>query len=263
MKNYTDVVFGVELRIASTLGEKEGIPLLIFNGIGSSLQILENIMEELSVPCIAFDMPGVGESPIRFLGGRMKGFANIGLNVIDKLGIDTVDVMGISWGGGVAQEFAKRNSARTRKLILAATSMGQVMIPPSPLVLMLMASPVRHMSSRYFKMIAATIYGGDFRKNPELVKKHAGKMVAPSILGYVQQLLAIGGWTSAFWLHKLKHQTLVMAGTDDPVIPLMNAKIMANRIPNARLETFDCGHLFILTRSEKTINTMESFLAVS
>ncbi|MFT7549341.1 MAG: hypothetical protein ACI9VI_003194, partial [Candidatus Azotimanducaceae bacterium] len=60
MKIYIDNISGVELRIASTLGEKEGIPLLIFNGIGASLEILENIMEEMSVPCIAFDMPGVG-----------------------------------------------------------------------------------------------------------------------------------------------------------------------------------------------------------
>jgi poly(3-hydroxyalkanoate) depolymerase len=261
MKIYIDNISGVELRIASTLGEKEGIPLLIFNGIGASLEILENIMEKMSVPCIAFDMPGVGESPLRFLGGRMKGFANIGLNLIDHLGIDVVDIMGVSWGGGVAQEFAKRNSVRTRKLILAATSMGQVMVPPSPIVMMLMASPARHMSSSYFKMIAPTIYGGDFRNNPSLVKKHAGRMASPSILGYLQQLVAIGSWTSLFWLHKIKQQTLVMAGTDDPIVPLINAKMITNRIPNARLETFDCGHLFILTRSEQALDKMEAFLS--
>ncbi|MFT7688434.1 MAG: poly(3-hydroxyalkanoate) depolymerase [Candidatus Azotimanducaceae bacterium] len=261
MKIYKDKIDGIELRIASTYGEREGIPLLIFNGIGASLEILEGIMDEMPVPCIAFDMPGVGESPLRFLGGRMKGYAKIGLSLIDSLDIEIVDVMGVSWGGGVAQEFTKRHGLRTRKLILAATSMGQVMIPPSPLVLMLMASPVRHMSSSYFKLIAPLIYGGDFRNNPALVNKHAGRMASPSILGYLQQLVAIGGWTSVFWLHKIKQQTLVMAGTEDPVIPLINARIITKRLPNARLETFDCGHLFILTRKEETIASMKAFLA--
>jgi len=261
MNIYTDVIDGIELRIASTLGEKEGTPLLIFNGIGGSLEILESIVDSLSMPCIAFDMPGVGKSPLKFLGGRMSGFADVGIKLINHLGLEQIDVMGVSWGGGVAQEFAKRHSSRTRKLILAATSMGQLMIPPNPVVMLMMATPLRHVSSSFFKMIAPTIYGGDFRDNPELVKKHAGRMASPTTMGYLQQLIAMGGWTSAFWLHKLKQQTLVMAGTDDPVIPLLNAKMIANRIPNAQLETFDCGHLFILTRKEQTVSRMEAFLA--
>ena len=79
-------------------------------------------------------------------------------------------------------------------------------------------------------------------------------------MGYLQQLAAISGWTSAFWLLKIPHETLVLAGTDDPIIPLINARMIANRIPNARLETFDCGHLFILTRREQAVGSIEQFL---
>ena len=260
MQIYSETVGRFRLRIVSTLDEYEGSPLLIFNGIGASLEILEPILKRLHLPAIAFDMPGTGGSPTKFVGVSMSRFSDIGLAVLDKLGISQANIMGVSWGGGVAQTFARRHGSRAGKLILAATSMGQVMVPPSPLVMMHMASPLRYLSSAYFKTVASTIYGGDFRNDPSLAREHAAKMSPPKTLGYIQQLAAIGGWTSAFWLHQIPHETLVMAGTDDPVIPLVNARMIARRIPNAKLETFDCGHLFILTRQEETVSSIEQFL---
>jgi pimeloyl-ACP methyl ester carboxylesterase len=72
-------------------------------------------------------------------------------------------------------------------------------------------------------------------------------MVAPTMRGYASQLYALAGWSSLLWLHRLRQPTLVMAGADDPLVPLPNAWILARRIPDARLEVFDCGHLFLLT----------------
>ncbi len=261
MRIYSDDVGSFRLRIASTLDEHEGTPLLIFNGIGASLEILEPVLKRLSIPAVAFDMPGTGGSPAQYVGLRMSRFADIGLSLLDKLEIGTANIMGVSWGGGVAQEFTRRHGSRTGKLILAATSMGQIMVPPGPRVMLHMASPLRYLSSAYFKNVAAIIYGGDFRKDPGLARKHASKMSPPNSLGYLQQLAAIGGWTSAFWLHKIPHETLVMAGMDDPIIPLVNARMIASRLPNARLETFDCGHLFILTRQEQAVRSIEQFLS--
>ncbi len=261
MRIYSDNVGRFRLRIISTLDEYEGTPLLIFNGIGASLEILEPILKKLAVPTVAFDMPGTGGSPARFVGLSMSRFSDIGVALLDRLGISKANIMGVSWGGGVAQTFARRHGSRAAKLILAATSMGQVMVPPRPSVIMHMASPLRYFSSAYFKTVASTIYGGDFRNDPTLAREHAAKMSPPKTLGYLQQLAAIGGWTSAFWLHQLPHETLVMAGTDDPVVPLVNARMIASRIPNARLETFDCGHLFILTRQEQAVSSIEQFLS--
>ena len=44
--------------------------------------------------------------------------------------------------------------------------------------------------------------------------------------------------------------TLVLAGDDDPIVPLINARILAARIPDARLRVVDCCHLFLLTRAK-------------
>jgi pimeloyl-ACP methyl ester carboxylesterase len=68
------------------------------------------------------------------------------------------------------------------------------------------------------------------------------------------------GWTSLPWLWLLKQPTLVMAGTDDPIVPLVNGRVLARLIPNARLETIDDGHLFMVTRPDETAAIIEAFL---
>ena len=77
---------------------------------------------------------------------------------------------------------------------------------------------------------------------------------APSPLGYAFQLYAIAGWSSLPWLHRLRTPTLVVAGDDDPVIPLANARLMAHRIPDARLHVVrGGGHLFLLDEPESAV----------
>ena len=85
-------------------------------------------------------------------------------------------------------------------------------------------------------------------------------MAPPSIAGYLNQLWALAGWTSVHWLHQIKQPTLVMAGDDDPIIPLVNARLLARLIPNASLDIFDCGHLFLLTRLDRSVASIEGFL---
>ncbi len=69
------------------------------------------------------------------------------------------------------------------------------------------------------------------------------------------------GWTSLPWLWTLKQPTLILAGSDDPIVPPINARVMARLIPNARLEILDDGHLFFVTRPIETAAIIEKFLA--
>jgi pimeloyl-ACP methyl ester carboxylesterase len=69
----------------------------------------------------------------------------------------------------------------------------------------------------------------------------------PSTWGYLGQLFAISGWTSLPWLGSLRQPTLVLAGDDDPIVPLVNGRILTRCIPNARLHVVrGGGHLFLL-----------------
>jgi poly(3-hydroxyalkanoate) depolymerase len=253
---------GDRLRIASTTPRNaSGPPLLIFNGIGASSEILEPFMRRLTgVATLTFDMPGVGASKPSMLVRRLPGFAQLAREVLDQLGIERVHVMGISWGGGLAQQFTRQYADRVERLVLAATSTGHLMVPPRPSVLLKMATPVRYLSAGFFKRIAGSIYGGDFRNDDVLTERHARRMSPPSVSGYLNQLWALTGWTSLHWLHQITQPTLVMAGDDDPIIPLVNARLLARLIPNSRLEVFDCGHLFLLTRLERSAASVEQFL---
>lgn len=252
-------VGGLQLRVASEL-DRPGTPLLIFNGIGASAGILHPLVEALSLPVLTFDLPGVGGSRASLLPRRMCQFARLARQLLAELGIDHCHVMGISWGGALAQQFARQYPDVTGRLILVATSPGCLMVPPRPSVLLNMATPLRYMSANYFRTIAGNIYGGDFRRDPLLRERHARRMTPPSVLGYLGQLFAVSGWTSLHWLRRLRMPVLILAGRDDPIIPLANARLLQRLLPDARLVLFDCGHLFVLTRLEQVCQEIAGFL---
>jgi poly(3-hydroxyalkanoate) depolymerase len=148
-----------------------------------------------------------------------------------------------------------------RKLVLAATSPGAIMVPGSPRVLWKMATPRRYVDKGFMRTVAPEIYGGAFRQNPNLIEAHAGAMAGASGRGYLYQVMAMTGWTSLPWLWTLKQPALILAGTDDPIIPLINARVMARLMPNARLQILDDGHLFLVTRPVESAAIIEKFLA--
>jgi hypothetical protein len=71
----------------------------------------------------------------------------------------------------------------------------------------------------------------------------------------------MSGWTSLPWLWSLPQPTLVLMGSDDPLVPPINGHILAGLIPNAELRMIDDGHLFIVTRPAETAAVIEAFLA--
>ena len=159
------------------------------------------------------------------------------------------------------QTFARQYPQRCERLVLAATSPGQIMVPARLCVLLRMSNPLRYRAPDYMESLAPIIYGGSLRTNKIKAREHASLMKVPSIKGYCYQILSLLGWSSLPWLHKLQQPTLVMAGDDDPIIPLVNARIMAARIPRAHLRVVDCGHLFLLTRAQRLAPEIEEFLA--
>ncbi|MNN29779.1 putative aminoacrylate hydrolase RutD [compost metagenome] len=144
--------------------------------------------------------------------------------------------------------------------MLAATAAGAVMVPGKPKVLWMMASPRRYIQPSHVIRIAPTIYGGGFRRDPDLAMQHAAKVRSGGKLGYYWQLFAGLGWTSIHWLHKIQQPTLVLAGDDDPLIPLINMRLLAWRIPNAQLHIIDDGHLFLITRAGAVAPIIMKFL---
>ena len=254
-------ILGQDLWVAVKPGAKDRPPLLLFNGIGANVELAEPFMRAMGdVEIVAFDIPGVGSSPLPTLPYRPSTVARWAAELMRQLGYDKIDVAGVSWGGAIAQQFAYQNRGVCRRLILAATAPGVIMVPGKLSVLSKMASPRRYADPEYMHSIAAEIYGGNFRLDASLVNTYAENMKGASKLGYLYQLLALMGWTSVFWLRSLKQPTLVVVGHDDPIVPLVNGRILTRMIPNARLQVMNCGHLFIVTMPHETAAIFQQFL---
>ena len=255
-------VGGHVLRVGVRRGEKARPPLLLFNGIGANIELVEPFLDVLDgADAIIFDVPGVGGSPAPRLPYRPSTLARLSARLLDQLGHEQVDVLGLSWGGALAQQFAFQQPKRCRRLVLAATSPGCLMVPGKLTVLLKMATPRRYKDPDYMKKVAGDLYGGALRSSPELVRKHLRHVRWSSDYGYYLQLIAGLGWTSLPWLRFLPQQTLVIAGTDDPIVPITNARILTTLIPNARLVTIDDGHLFLVTSASKSAAMISDFLS--
>ena len=257
----TIVVGRQPLRVATTRGPAGRPPLLLFNGIGANWQLAKPFLHALThTGAIIFDVPGVGGSPLPSLPYRPSTLARLAAGVVAELGHRQVDIAGVSWGGGIAQQFAHQHPNLARKLVLAATSPGAIMVPGRLSVILKLATPRRYVDPNYMRSIAPEIYGGAFRDDPELIAKHARAMFGATNLGYVYQLLAMTGWTSLPWLASLRQPTLIMMGRDDPLVPPANGRILTRLIPTARLQMIDDGHLFMVTQPVETARMIEAFL---
>jgi poly(3-hydroxyalkanoate) depolymerase len=259
------VVAGRQLRVAVRHGDGTRVPLLLFNGIGASLDLLQPFVDALepSLEVIRFDVPGVGGSPLPAVPYRFSGLCRLAARMLDTLEYDgSVDVLGISWGGGVAQHFALTQRHRCRRLVLVATATGAIMVPARPGVLLQMTTPRRYLDPGYLRRAAPALYGGSARTEPDRVSAlmHDQSRVG-SPRGYLYQLAAGAGWTSVPFLPLLRQPTLILAGDDDPLIPLVNARLLRLLIPNSRLHIYNGGHLSLVTEAADLAPVVGGFLA--
>jgi poly(3-hydroxyalkanoate) depolymerase len=255
-------VGGLHVRVA-TQGRGDP-PLLLLTGIGAHLDMWEPFARAVDGRrLVAFDAPGTGlSSRPRAPMGMADLAAHVGA-LLNVLGHARVDALGYSWGGALAQELAHRAPQRVRRLVLCATSSGLVSAPPRPVAALLLATPARYYHPGLFRLTVPRIAGGRTAREPERLRDQATARLAhpPSLMGYAFQLYAGIGWTSVPWLHRLRQRTLVVAGDEDPLVPLINARILARRIPDARLHVVrGGGHLFLLDETSRVVPVIERFL---
>src|SRR5215469_8062182 len=104
---------GTRVFVAIHRGDGSGPPLLLINGIGANLEVFDPFIDALDraggekIGTIRFDVPGVGGSPPSLFPLRFQGLARLVAQLLDAVGQQQVDVLGISWGGGLAQQFAR------------------------------------------------------------------------------------------------------------------------------------------------------------
>jgi poly(3-hydroxyalkanoate) depolymerase len=239
-------------------------PLLLINGIGASLELLQPLVDALdpALDVIRFDPPGVGGSPLPVAPYRFTGLCSLVAKMLGTLGYDHADVLGISWGGAVAQHFAAFQRSRCRRLVLVSTATGALMVPARPAVLARMVTPRRYLDPGYLERAAPELYGGTARTDAPRVAAamHANNRVG-SPRGYLYQLAAGAGWTSVPFLPLIRQPALIMSGDDDPIIPVANARLMNRLIPGSQLHIYHGGHLGLVTEAAELAPVVDRFLA--
>ncbi len=251
-------VAGRRLRIGQWHADAGGTPLIILGGIGMNMEMIEPIAHELTGRhLISIDMPGIGQSPDPFFPYTIAQMALTLAALLDRLNIAVVDMMGISWGGALAQQFAFQHRARTRRLILAATSAGQMMIPGNPANVSHWLNPAEFTVESALRRNLATLYNGGGSGQVSL-----NAATPPSPVGWACQVSAFAAWTSVPFLPLLALPVMVMADDDDQLIPVANARFLHNAIPGSRIElSRGGGHLFMLSQPERFGHIVSDFLS--
>ncbi|HZJ05517.1 MAG TPA: alpha/beta fold hydrolase [Nocardioidaceae bacterium] len=223
---------GLDVRIRV---QGEGEPLLLLNGLTRPLESWEPFAEALSGRTIvSFDAPGVGGSPTPILPLPISMLAGLAASVLDDAGFATVDVLGFSHGGAVAQQLAAQASSRVRRLVLVSTSCGVGATPGSQDALRARTPSEAHPWPR------------------------------PDALGLLWNSLAISTWSSIAFLGAIRAPTLVVCGERDRVVPPVNSSMLARRIPGADLVMLSAGHdLQRRGPARLLVETVEPFLAAS
>ena len=240
----------------------EGPPLLLLNGIGGNIHMWGPVVRRIpGRRLVMFDAPGTGGSPGLRRAIPMRGYAALVVRLLDELGLDRTDVLGYSWGGALAQELLHRAPERCGAVVLGATMPGVGGQPPAPWVIGLMATPARYYSRTYLRLVSPLVFGSAPDTAADSSHGQARRRRPPSMLGYSQQLYAISGWSSRPWLRRLRAPVLVLSATRDPLIPVRNARILANDIRGARLHLVEGGHLFLLEQADEACAVVRAFLA--
>ena len=243
-----------------------GKPLFLVPGIGCSADMWAPFMDFFpDRRLISFDAPGTGRSSTPLCPVSVVSLAELAARVLDRCNVAVTDVIGFSYGGAVSQQLAYDHPHRVARLVLAATNCGVGSYWGSPEAMAVMASPLRFYSASYFDRVAADVYGGMTGRDTTKRMSAAGlrRRLPPNSYGYAMQLLGGMGWSSWSFLPDIPHETLVICGDEDPLVPVANGRMLADRIPRAELEVVErAGHLLLWDEPERVAPRISRFVSI-
>jgi len=228
-----------------------GAPVLLIMGLGlgggawwRTVPVLARRLE-----VITFDNRGVGRSEAVFHAYTTETMADDAVSVLDEAGVQRVHVYGISLGGMVAQQLALRHPDRVRSLVLGATQPGGLHARrPDPEVRSFLRQRLwmRHEQAAWAS-VRFNYSERCRREHPERIAEDLAQRLAHPFAAeaYRAQIWAATLHDCYARLHRITAPTLVVHGARDRMIPIENGRMIASRVPGARLlELADTGHLY-------------------
>lgn len=245
-------------------GDPARVPLLVFSGIGVPAQAMQAFIDRLdpAIEVIRVDPPGVGRSPATVVPYRLPELAWDVERLVHDLGYDRVDVLGLSWGGALAQQFALQAPRRCRRVVLVSTGPAYSPPPASLRALRRLTEPKTYRSKSLLAATAGEFFGGSARSRPGAASDVASiQLLGNRPVGTALQFLAGLGWTSAWFLPLLPQPTLILSGLDDPIVHPFQGRILAALKRRSELHLYRGGHVDLIIDPARLVPEIEAFLA--
>ena len=240
------------------LSGPEGAPVLVLsNSLGTTQELwakqLPALAERFRV--LTYDHPGHGVSDLPQERPTVESLTDSLVTLLDELQLERVSLCGVSLGGMVGITLALEEPARVDRLVLACTS--AYVGPPEG-----WAERTRMVRTRGMEAVADTVIGRWFTpefedEEPQTVARFRAMLAATPPEGYARCCEALGAWDARERVSAIAVPVLVVAGEDDPAIPVEQAELVASRVPGARLRVLErAAHLANVERAEAFTNVV-------
>ena len=246
----------------------EGDALLLIRGLGSTCDGFKAQVEGMSphFKVISFDNRCVGRTDQPQQPFTIADMADDTAALLDALGVDSAHVFGVSLGGMVAQEMALRHPARVGRLALACTHAGPRTAARSPEWAIRVFNESRDMprADALTHSVPLLFARKTVDEQPQLVEETLAVMLNNNQpkSSYLLQLGAVMHHETADRLRQITHPTLVLTGTEDTLVDPGNSRLIAERIPGARLIEFEeTGHVFFTEKADEVNRVLIEFFA--
>ncbi len=249
----------------------KGEPIILIPGFASGAWIWNWQKDDLArdFQVITFDPRGIGKSVAEreedLQDLSIQTFAQDVLQIFDDLKLEKVNVLGASFGGFVAQEFALSFPQRLNKLILACTSFGGPNhVAPETEVLKAFVSTEGMNTSKRIRNFMAPAFTDEYNlKHADVIEsvcQMREKSIVPETV-YTAQLIVATNFNFEDRVGEIENKTLILTGDKDRIVPMQNSKNLAEQIPNSKLEIIEDGsHMFFVEKAEDFNRAVKNFL---
>lgn len=248
--------------------EGDGAPVVLIPGFAAGRWIWFKQTAELSrnFRVITFDPRGVSASDKPEGPQTISLLADDVAQLLDTIGIESAHIVGASFGGFVAQEFALKFPALTRKLVLCCTSFGGPNhVVPAPETLAALASTKGLNSEARMRENLLLAFTPEYVQTQVAEVDHIVHLRATNEVPehiYMSQLQAAMSFNVESRLAEIKSPTLVLSGDADVIVPVENSRNLVQKIPGAQLRIVAGGsHTFFIEQAAETNRIITEFLA--
>ena len=247
--------------------EGDGAPVVLIPGFAAGRWIWFKQTADLSrnFRVIIFDPRGVSASDKPQAPQTIGLLADDVAHLLETIGIESAHIVGASFGGFVAQEFALKYPAMTRKLVLCCTSFGGPNhVVPAPETLQALASTKGLNSEERMRANLLLAFTPEYVRTQvdevdQIVHLRATNDVPEHI--YMSQLQAAMSFNAESRLARIESPTLVLSGDADIIVPVQNSRNLAAKIPGAQLQIIEGGsHTFFIEQAQEFNETVADFL---